>query len=73
MNDEELLKRRERYNCEVPPEVLYLTAGVDTQDDRFEIPQGEKICLLSVVLCRLLNIGRCAVVAALNRKNTAGK
>ena len=37
VNDEELLKRRERYNCEVPPEVLYLTAGVDTQDDRFEI------------------------------------
>lgn len=37
VDDEELLKRRERYNCEVPPEVLYLTAGVDTQDDRFEI------------------------------------
>ena len=32
-----LMKRRERYNCEVPPEVLYLTAGVDTQDDRFEV------------------------------------
>lgn len=37
VDDKELLKRRERYNCEVPPEVLYLTAGVDTQDDRFEI------------------------------------
>lgn len=37
VEDEDLLKRRERYNCEVPPEVLYLTAGVDTQDDRFEI------------------------------------
>lgn len=37
VDDEELLKRRERYNCEVPQEVLYLTAGVDTQDDRFEI------------------------------------
>lgn len=37
VDDEELLKRRERYNCEVPPEVLYLSAGVDTQDDRFEI------------------------------------
>lgn len=32
-----LMKRRERYNCEVPPEVMYLTAGVDTQDDRFEV------------------------------------
>lgn len=37
IEDEDLLKRRERYNCEVPDEVLYLTAGVDTQDDRFEI------------------------------------
>jgi phage terminase large subunit GpA-like protein len=37
VEDEDLLKRRERYNCEVPEEVLYLTAGVDTQDDRFEI------------------------------------
>lgn len=34
---EELMKRRENYNCEVPAGVLYLTAGVDTQDDRFEI------------------------------------
>ena len=32
-----LYRRREKYNCEVPNEVLYLTAGVDTQDDRFEI------------------------------------
>lgn len=32
-----LMKRRERYNCEVPDGVLYLTAGVDTQDDRFEV------------------------------------
>lgn len=37
VEEDDLLKRRERYNCEVPPEVLYLTAGVDTQDDRFEI------------------------------------
>lgn len=37
VEEEELLKRRERYNCEVPPEVLYLTAGVDTQDDRLEV------------------------------------
>ncbi len=34
---ENVFRRRERYNCEVPPEVLVLTAGVDTQDDRFEI------------------------------------
>lgn len=37
IEEEDLLKRRERYNCEVPEEVLYLTAGVDTQDDRFEV------------------------------------
>ena len=36
-DENELLKRREWYRCEVPPEVMYLTAGVDTQDDRFEI------------------------------------
>ncbi len=34
---DDLYKRRERYNCEVPEEVLVLTAGVDVQDDRFEI------------------------------------
>jgi phage terminase large subunit GpA-like protein len=32
-----LYKRREKYNCEVPEDVICLTAGVDTQDDRFEI------------------------------------
>lgn len=37
IEEEDLLKRRERYNCEVPEEVLYITAGVDTQDDRFEV------------------------------------
>ena len=37
VDDEELLNRREYYGCEVPEEVLYLTAGVDTQDDRFEV------------------------------------
>lgn len=37
IEDKDLMKRREEYNCEVPEEVLYLTAGVDTQDDRFEI------------------------------------
>ena len=34
---DELYKRREKYNCEVPEEVLVLTAGVDVQDDRFEV------------------------------------
>ena len=34
---DDLYSRREKYNCEVPEEVLVLTAGVDTQDDRFEI------------------------------------
>lgn len=37
IEDDELMKRREKYNCEVPNEVMYLTAGVDTQDDRFEV------------------------------------
>lgn len=37
LGHEPLYRRRERYNCEVPNEVLYLTAGIDTQDDRFEI------------------------------------
>ncbi len=34
---EELIKRRENYPAEVPSEVKILTAGVDTQDNRFEI------------------------------------
>lgn len=34
---ETLYRRREKYGCEVPAGVLVLTAGVDTQDDRFEI------------------------------------
>lgn len=34
---DELLKRRKKYHCEVPDEVIALTAGVDTQDDRFEV------------------------------------
>lgn len=34
---DDLYKRREKYNCEVPEEVLVLTAGVDVQDDRFEM------------------------------------
>lgn len=37
VDKDELLKRREKYNCEVPEEVIALTAGIDTQDDRFEI------------------------------------
>lgn len=34
---ESLVKRKERYNCEIPEDVLVLTAGVDVQDDRLEI------------------------------------
>lgn len=34
---DEMYKRREKYGCMVPKEVLVLTAGVDTQDNRFEI------------------------------------
>ena len=32
-----LIDRREFYEAEVPDDVIYLTAGVDTQDNRFEI------------------------------------
>lgn len=35
-DDKGLLERLEDYGCEVPDEVIYLTCGVDTQDDRFE-------------------------------------
>lgn len=31
-----LYQRREHYSAELPEGVLYLTAGIDTQDDRFE-------------------------------------
>lgn len=33
---DDLYARREKYNCEVPEDVIALTAGVDVQDDRFE-------------------------------------
>ncbi len=32
-----ILARREAYRAEVPLEGIYLTAGIDTQDDRFEM------------------------------------
>lgn len=34
--DDEFLSRRELYDAELPDGVLCLTAGIDTQDDRFE-------------------------------------
>lgn len=34
---DELFNRLEEYGCEVPEEVIVLTAGVDVQDDRFEV------------------------------------
>lgn len=37
LEDTDLIKRREKYGCEVPDGVVCLTAGIDTQDDRFEI------------------------------------
>lgn len=36
VESEELLKRREDYGCEVPKDVVVLTAGVDVQDNRLE-------------------------------------
>lgn len=37
IDNDYLYKRREKYNCEVPNDVIVLTAGIDTQDDRFEV------------------------------------
>lgn len=37
IEESDLLKRLEPYGCEVPDGALVLTAGIDTQDDRFEI------------------------------------
>lgn len=37
LEEDDLIKRCQMYNCEVPQGVMYLTAGVDTQDDRFEV------------------------------------
>ena len=37
LEDTELYNRRELYEAEVPDDVLVLTAGVDVQDDRFEV------------------------------------
>lgn len=37
IEETDLLNRLEPYGCEVPDDVLVLTAGIDTQDDRFEI------------------------------------
>lgn len=36
IESEELTKRRERYDCEVPKDALVLTCGVDVQDNRLE-------------------------------------
>lgn len=36
-DNEKLYSRRIRYDCDVPKEVLVLTAGVDVQDDRLEV------------------------------------
>ena len=37
LEDTELYNRCEIYTAEVPDDVLFLTAGVDVQDDRFEV------------------------------------
>ncbi len=37
LNEIEIFERREKYGCDLPDGVLLLTAGVDVQDDRFEI------------------------------------
>ena len=37
VDDTSLVNRREIYEAEVPDEVIVLTAGVDVQDDRFEV------------------------------------
>ena len=37
LDDTEIFNRREIYDAEVPEDVIVLTAGVDVQDDRFEV------------------------------------
>ena len=37
LDPDALMERRKPYKCEVPKEVICLTAGIDTQDNRFEI------------------------------------
>lgn len=37
VDDDALLKRRERYTADLPDGVLLVTAGVDVQDNRFEV------------------------------------
>src|SRR3712207_7113985 len=37
IDEHALIIRREHYGAQVPKDVLILTAGVDVQDDRFEI------------------------------------
>lgn len=37
IEDADLVSRREIYEAEVPDDVIVLTAGIDTQDDRFEV------------------------------------
>lgn len=37
IDDEGLYARREEYQAEVPAEVVVITAGIDTQDDRLEV------------------------------------
>jgi phage terminase large subunit GpA-like protein len=37
LEDSDLAQRREIYDAEVPDDVVVLTAGVDVQDDRFEV------------------------------------
>ena len=37
LEENELMSRREIYDAEVPENVIVLTAGVDVQDDRFEV------------------------------------
>ncbi|MHC1747446.1 MAG: phage terminase large subunit family protein [Cellulosilyticaceae bacterium] len=37
VEEDSILSRREKYECDMPDEVVVLTAGVDVQDNRFEI------------------------------------
>ncbi len=37
IEENEVMSRREVYGVQVPDDVLILTAGIDTQDDRFEV------------------------------------
>lgn len=61
IEDDELMKRREKYKCEVPEEVLYLTAGV----------AGALLCCLSFLPLLPAAVPAVGGIVILSRCNTS--